>query len=424
MAQQKMWTILVWIAGDNNLTDYGVADLAELKQVGSTANVDLVAQYDRGGRIGAKRYHLHKGTTLDQDEVADLGDSNTGDPAVAIDFFTWGIDSFPAEKIMCVLWNHGSGIDETDIYARARHLTGRATTDVRGGRQRAASHGQIELTRKQARSIASSRLSRALFSTTVDQAVFDKGIAYDDTSRDFLDNVELAHVLNTVAKTTRRPIDIVGFDACLMNLIEVAYELRPYAATMVGSEETEPADGWPYRDVAMAAGAAAAKTPGGFAAAIVKSYLAYYKNSSEQTVTQSALDLSKVESVARAVDQLAATLTTSLQAIDEYAAFSRALTAAQRFELRDFVDLGDLCRQLAKRSGDQETIDRSNAVISTLTGRDGAVLASRTKGNAVAAATGAAIYFPTAGDVNLVYDRLAFAKDTRWPQLIERYRSF
>jgi Clostripain family len=424
MVQQKAWTILVWIAGDNNLTDYGVADLAELKQIGSTSKVDLVTQYDRGGRIGAKRYHLQKGTTLDQDEVADLGNTNTGDPGVAIDFFTWGISKFPAEKVMCVLWNHGSGIDETDIYARARQLTGRTTTGAGGSRRQATSNGQLDVTRKQVRSIASSRLSRALFSTTVDQAVLDKGIAYDDTSRDFLDNVELAHVLKTVATASGRPIDVLGFDACLMNMIEVAYELRQYATTMVGSEETEPADGWPYRDVAKAAGGAAAKTPGGLAAAIVKSYLAFYKGSSEETVTQSALDLSKVEPVARAVDQLATTLTTSLQAIDEYAAFSRALTAAQRFDLRDFVDLGDLCRQLAKRSGDQETIDRANVVITALTGRDGAVLASRTKGSAVAAATGAAIYFPTAGDVNLVYDRLAFAKDTRWPQLIQRYHSF
>jgi hypothetical protein len=422
MGQQKAWTILVWIAGDNNLTDYGIADLAELKQAGSTAKVDLVAQYDRGGRIGAKRYHLQKGTTLDQDEVADLGDTNTGDPAVAIDFFTWGIKTFPAEKLMCVLWNHGSGIDETDIYARARQLAGSATAP--SGRRQATRNRQPVLTRKQVRSIAGSRLGRALFSTTVDQAVLDKGIAYDDTSRDFLDNVELAQVLKTVATTTGRPIDVLGFDACLMNMIEVAYELRPYATTMVGSEETEPGDGWPYHDVAKAASSAAAKTPGGLAAAIVKRYLAFYHDSSEETVTQSALDLSKVEPVARAVDQLAATLTTSLQAIEEYAAFSRALTAAQRFHTRDFVDLGDLCRQLATRSGDQETIDRANAVIAALTGHEGAVLASLTKGDAVAAATGATIYFPTVGDANLVYDRLAFAKDTRWPQLIQRFRSF
>ena len=420
MAQQKAWTILVWIAGDNNLSDYGAADLAELKKIGSTAEVDLVAEYDRAGRTGTRRYHLHKGTTLDQDEVADLGETNGGDPAVAIDFFTWGISTFPAEHVMCVLWNHGSGIDETDIYARARQL---ATGTAPAARRRGAPVPKLDLTRKQVRSIAGSRLGRALFITTVDEALFDKGIAYDDTSRDFLDNMELARVLKDVA-TAARPIDVLGFDACLMNLVEVAYELRSYASVMVGSEEVEPGDGWPYDRVAKATASAGGQTPTDLAAAIVKSYLAYYRDSSEETVTQSALDLSKIEAVARAVDQLAATLTTSLQAIGEYAAFSRALTAAQRFHTRDFVDLGDLCTQLARRSADAETVERAKAVVTALTGRGGAVLASGTKGDKVAAATGTAIYFPTVGDVNLKYDELAFAKDTRWPQLIDRFKSF
>jgi hypothetical protein len=411
MTQQKAWTILVWIAGDNNLSDYGAADLAELKRFGSTAKLDLVAQYDRGGRIGTKRYHLRKGTTLDQDELADLGDTNTGDPAVATDFFTWGIRTFPSQHVMCVLWNHGSGIDETDIYARARQL---ARGDGTGP----------ELTRKHVRSIAGSRLGRALFTTTVDEALYSKGIAYDDTSRDFLDNVELAQVLRDVTTAAGRPIDVLGFDACLMNLVEVAYELRSYASVMVGSEEVEPGDGWPYHLVAKAGAGAAGKAPRSLAAAIVKGYLTFYRDSSEEAVTQSALDLSKIEAVAVAVDQLSATLTVSLQAIDEYAAFSRALTTAQRFETRDYVDLGDLCGQLARRSGNPETVTQAKAVVAALTGREGAVLASETKGDGVAAATGTAIYFPTVGDANLVYDRLAFAKDTRWPQLIERFRSF
>jgi len=259
MAQQKAWTILVWIAGDNNLSDYGAADLAELKQVGSTAKVDLVAQYDRGGRIGTKRYHLRRGTTLDQDELADLGDTNTGDPAVATDFFTWGISTFPSRHVMCVLWNHGSGIDETDIYARARQLARRAGASP-------------DLTRKHVRSIAGSRLGRALFTTTVDQALLNKGIAYDDTSRDFLDNLELAQVLRDVASAAGRPVDLVGFDACLMNLVEVAYELRSYATVMVGSEEVEPGDGWPYHLVARAAAGVAGKAPRSLAAAIVKRF--------------------------------------------------------------------------------------------------------------------------------------------------------
>ena len=40
--------------------------------------------------------------------------------------------------------------------------------------------------------------------------------------------------------------DFVGFDACLMGSVEVAYMLEPYADYLIASEETEPSSGWYY----------------------------------------------------------------------------------------------------------------------------------------------------------------------------------
>ena len=64
----------------------------------------------------------------------------------------------------------------------------------------------------------------------------------------------------------------------------------------------------------------------------------------------------------------------------------------------------------------------AEAVDAALTGPDGYVAAAEHKGKAVAAATGTAIYFPSAGDVHVAYEKLDFAKDTRWAQLIKAYR--
>jgi len=116
----KRWTVLVWIAGDNNLDSYGLSDIKEMKRTGSTSAVDVAVQFDRRGDGKTYRYHLRKGTTLASDVVGKLGETNTGDPAVAIDFFTWGMRQYPSEKVLAVIWNHGSGIDEADVYARAR----------------------------------------------------------------------------------------------------------------------------------------------------------------------------------------------------------------------------------------------------------------------------------------------------------------
>ena len=40
--------------------------------------------------------------------------------------------------------------------------------------------------------------------------------------------------------------DLIGFDACLMSSIEVAYMLSPYGKYMLASQETEKQDGWNY----------------------------------------------------------------------------------------------------------------------------------------------------------------------------------
>ena len=53
---KKQWTVMVWMAGDNNLEDAALDDLQELKQVGSTDDVDILVQLDRMGDQQTRRY--------------------------------------------------------------------------------------------------------------------------------------------------------------------------------------------------------------------------------------------------------------------------------------------------------------------------------------------------------------------------------
>src|SRR4030095_7378204 len=48
-APVRDWTLLVYLAGDNNLSSAGAVDLEEMKKVGSTDRVNVVAQYDCSG---------------------------------------------------------------------------------------------------------------------------------------------------------------------------------------------------------------------------------------------------------------------------------------------------------------------------------------------------------------------------------------
>ena len=127
----KPWTALVYLAGDNgrflsSLEGEGVSDLLEMKDVGSSDTLDIVAQFDAMTDHASRRYHISKGGRLAHDLVLDLGDTNSGDAQVLLDFITWGVRAYPAQHYLLVLWNHGSGWKDDDIFAPYRTLQRRS----------------------------------------------------------------------------------------------------------------------------------------------------------------------------------------------------------------------------------------------------------------------------------------------------------
>lgn len=408
----KEWTVLVWMAGDNDLEGAALDDLAELKQVGSTGEIDVLVQLDRMSDRCTRRYHVRAGTPLEADVVEELAETNTGDPRCAIDFFTWGIQRHPAKRYLVVLWNHGSGIDEANVYERMPRL------GLRLARRERRPRGAVPLGR--VHTALSGGYGRALFSTTVEAALRTRAIAYDDTARDFLDNMELKRVLLEVKRRTGRRIDLVGFDACLMNMIELAYELRGSTDFVVGSEETEPQDGWPYDTILADLAAKPAMTARELGSAIVQRYVESYP--SEQ-VTQSLLDLKRAPAMAEAVDALATVLLQLIKTPAGLFAVNKAMKNTQAFATRDFVDLGDLVSQLLKqlKKVNPELGLKVRALLEQGPLRS-FVVAEGHQGSSVERATGVSIYCPTPRSrVSVAYDRLAFARRTRWDRFIQAY---
>ena len=408
------WTVLVWMAGDNDLESFALEDLAEIKRVGTGPGLTVAAQVDRMTDRGTRRYVLRPDTRLQDDEVADLGETNTGDPAVAADFFAWGIGTFPSDHVLAVIWNHGSGVDETDVYARVS----RAAAPAARGPERGAA-APLAVHRGTARAALERRYRHALFSTTVDQAIADRGIAYDDTSRDFLVNAELKRVLLDVTRRAGRRIDLLGFDACLMNMIEIAYQLRTTVRFIVGSEQVEPGDGWPYDRVLSAIAARPTMSPHEVGSAVVREYLASYAG---EEVTQSLLDVDKASRCADAVDALAVALLAVLDDPAEYGALSRAFSRAQRFEIADFADLASLCDEIGGRLASAEAQRAAAAVIDAVEGRNGLVAAEAHAGRRNARARGVSIYAPRRAPAS-TYARLDFARQTKWNELLEKLGS-
>ena len=415
----RNWTIMVYLAGDNNLDSAGVGDLSEMKTVGTTDQIAVLAQFDRAGAKGATtRYCLKKGTPVAKDAVQTLGETNMGDPKVLEDFVTWGVKNYPAAHYLLVLWNHGAGWDDANLY-QGDVFSG-ATPPVSRKSQpvvtRGAAAGVKPIAFAQARA-GIARTRRALFSTTVAAAIKQRGIAFDDQAQDFLDNIELKKVMTKIKKKLTRKIDILGMDACLMSMAEVAYQMRDVADYSVGSEETEPGEGWPYDRILKALAAKPTMTPEELSKTIVSQYLASYK--AGDNVTQSAMKLAGLKPLANAVDGLAKTLKSILADAASRTALINARAQVQEYSrpYDDYCDLLDLC-DLIDKGVNNAAVKTACAAVKQAAAV--AIVATGCKGPAVDNSRGISIYFPKR-KLSPLYKTLDFTKKSTWDEFLAAY---
>ena len=113
------WTVMIYLDADNNLESAGINDINEMEMVGSTTEVNIVVQADRipgydisnSDWTNTRRYYI----TQDSDPMRinsqfnDLNELNMGDPKTLVDFASWAVTEYPAEKYLLVIWNHGGG---------------------------------------------------------------------------------------------------------------------------------------------------------------------------------------------------------------------------------------------------------------------------------------------------------------------------
>ncbi len=375
---------MVYMAGDNNLDGAALRDIAEMAKAGSTKAVHILVQLDRIEDQKTWRFRITPGGGFKKDCIETLSETNTGDPQVLYGFCQWALQNYPADRYALILWNHGSGWWE-EAKSRAAGPAGR-------------------------------RPHRPLFRHTFPQA--HRSICYDDTSGgDALDNRELRVVLAGVCALLSRKIDLLGMDACLMNMVEVAWQLRDSVQVIVGSEIEEPFDGWPYAEILSRLAARPRQNAATFARWIVNSYLLSYKSKGE-TVTQSALDVGQIDNVVTKIDALSGALLAALET--DTKSITAAWKKSPRFYEDNYLDLLCFAKQL-RRLPAPDLRAAAEALIGALKPGKGRLILSQGKiGREVRGTGGLSIYFP--GDrINPAYRALEFCADCRWPAFLERY---
>jgi hypothetical protein len=403
---------MVYMNGDNNLETFALRDFREMARIGSNSDVNVIVQLDRIGKYAkpspgepvwtdTKRFLIRKGSKpIVSESLASLGEVNMGDPKALEEFVRWARSTYPAKRYALVIWDHGQGFrdltDATDLSASFRSST-------------AAPH---------------------------------RSVSDDDTNRDKLFNSEVTAALRSALAGSK--VDILGFDACLMAMVETAYGMRDVAHYMVGSEELEPGDGWQYDDLLQRLQKQPGASTRDVAALLVASYRDGYgpgKPSANPTTTQSSIDLAQAAALANAVSTLADELSKALSSHGQDILTARlacaeyAPRAAPRNPTRilfHHIDLGRFAQNLT--SVNHDGIRRSAGEILKLIGQTVTAHYAGAERLGAFGSTGLAIYFPRDGAEYRadVYEQggykkdnqhfpVAFVRDHRWADFLHKY---
>jgi cysteine peptidase C11 family protein len=404
------WTVMVYMAGNNSLSDAAGVDLEEIRQIGSSDRVKACVFVKRDDGQGAERLVATKDGAGEQ--VDRLGEIDSGDPQSVLDFVRWSIAQAPADRYALVLWNHGGGFRPGDL--------DKLYQEVRGG-DSSTRDARSELNRR-----ADQPIARSLFSTTV-REVFglnsrvQREICSDDATGHSLDTIELGNICRAIETELGRPLDVLGMDACLMSNLEVAYQVRGSVGHIVGSEELEPGAGWPYQLLLRDLQADPDVDGAGFTKIVVQRYVESYKTEDGVwPITQCAIATDGIERISGALDDLSGSLRAELR--ENWPQLMTAQTNAVRFHF-DLVDLATLCERLAESSLSAETRSAAAAVQHALE-PDGYVIAEGHLGDQVDGCQGVSVYLPAPNmPMSPYYKDLAFAKKHHWDELVGDYAS-
>lgn len=343
----ESWAIYWYLCGSDLEGDGGFAtdDLAELMEVELPEHVTVVIQ--TGGAstwwndlIDAEKlqrwvYDSQGLTLVDEQPSASMGEAST-----LADFLSFANENYPASRKAVLFWNHGGG--------------------------------------------------------SVSGAAFDELYDLDSLT---LDEMYAAFSSVWPENAAQPPLELIGFDTCLMATVDVAHVFSGLARYMVASEETEPANGWYYTGWA----GALAEDPAMDGAALGRIICdTYYEGcqavGTEENATLSLVDLTRTGPLMEAYEAFGTeALAAACQDPSFFTQFARVAAKSENYGgntrqqgYTNMVDLGSMARQSA------DMLDSSAAVLAAL---DDCVL-YQVRGKYRAEATGLSCYYSYNGDVD------------------------
>lgn len=295
------WVIYWYLCGSDLESWHGcaTADIEEMLEVELPEDVQMIIQTGgalnwsrediRGDVIGRWIYDCNGLRLLEEQSLSNMGDKET-----LTSFLKFCTDNYPAERTMVLFWNHGGG--------------------------------------------------------SVSGAEFDANYYYDSLTLDEF-RTAFSEVFTPDANTP--PIDLIGFDACLMATIDTASTFRDVSRYMVASEELEPGNGWYYSGWLKALASDPKMDGATLGRAICDAYVQGCQLAdTDDDITLSLTDLSKIGPLLDAYNDMGTeALSHTVENPEFYVDFSRGAITAESYGgntqeqgYSNMVDLGHLAR--------------------------------------------------------------------------------
>lgn len=417
------WLVMLYMDATDRVLDQDIfTDMNEAERTGSTDRVRIVAQIDRYRNaqtsrewLSAKRFNITRDPdlkTVRSQQLADLGQVNMADSRTLVDFVTWAIKSYPSDKYVLIMSDHGlgwpGGWSDPAVAASA------------------GSNRSVPL---------ASSIGNIMYLNDIDQAL---GTIRSQTGVD--------------------KFELIGMDACLMSQIEVLAALAPHGRYAVASEETEPALGWAYTrfldalaenpdmsgadlsrvivstyidgdqrvldDQARAEFVSRGSTLGGLFGPVTVPSADEVARELGADVTLTAVDLQSLPTLMRNLNNLAFTLQQAdAKSISQARSYAQSFTSIFGKSVPpSYIDLGNWLELLVRSNSNSAVNTAAQQVQSAL---KTTVIAER-HGPRKAGATGISIYFPNSqlfanpasGPESYTAIANRFAKESLWDDFL------
>jgi hypothetical protein len=336
---KKEWTIMLYMAGDNNLAVNMAYAMGQLKEFAREANgkLNLFVYYDGNSPNTPTLYcdfsgekSVYRPSHLIADKpfkvTENTSNENEADKNAILNFVDWCVNKRQgrAERYAFILSGHSLGFLSKGLY-------------------------QDETSGK---SMNLGDLMYALKRMTIAKWHIDKSF-----EENWSEEVKYYSLKENADVLVGQPLDILGFDSCVMGMYEVGCQFESCASRMIVSEGSIPSAGWPYAKLLQRIYREPSKTLEDLdkiAAGLVEDYI---QSQSEfafagVSVDMAAWDLKRFFLLESRVSRLAEILSECFSDPNSrlYFCMERAILNAhwkcQSYMYDQNVDLGDFCELL------------------------------------------------------------------------------